>query len=79
MMHIRGHPSDYDRWAKVTNDERWKYENLVPYFVRSENFCEKCVNSTQIPQQNNDCTCHCVISIKSQYRPNLIFSQQVYL
>jgi len=35
MIYIRGHPSDYDRWAKLGN-EGWGYEELLPYFKRAE-------------------------------------------
>jgi choline dehydrogenase len=35
MMHIRGHPSDYDRWAAGGADG-WSYADCVPYFERLE-------------------------------------------
>lgn len=38
MMYARGHPEDYNNWAKITGDNRWKYENVLPYFKKSENF-----------------------------------------
>lgn len=37
MMYIRGHPWDYDRWERLGN-EGWSYENLLPYFIRFEDF-----------------------------------------
>lgn len=37
MIYIRGHASDYDHWASLGN-EGWGYEDVLPYFKRSENF-----------------------------------------
>jgi len=34
----RGHPLDFDAWAELTNDSSWKYENILQYFKKSENF-----------------------------------------
>ena len=34
----RGPASDYDRWAKLTNDPSWSYESLLPLFRKSEGF-----------------------------------------
>jgi len=31
MMHIRGHPSDYDNWA-YNGCPGWRYEDCLPYF-----------------------------------------------
>ncbi|WP_321916100.1 MULTISPECIES: choline dehydrogenase [unclassified Paraburkholderia] len=36
MVYIRGHRSDYDHWAALGN-HGWSYEDLLPYFIRSEN------------------------------------------
>lgn len=41
-MYARGHPEDYNSWAKFTGDNRWNYENVLPYFKKSENF--ECVD-----------------------------------
>ncbi len=35
MMHIRGHPSDYDGWAAM-GCTGWSYEECLPYFQRLE-------------------------------------------
>jgi choline dehydrogenase-like flavoprotein len=37
MCYIRGVPDDYDRWAQQIGDERWNWQNTLPYFKRSEN------------------------------------------
>ena len=29
---IRGAPGDYDRWAEMTGDDRWSWEQCLPYF-----------------------------------------------
>ncbi|HYX63980.1 MAG TPA: GMC family oxidoreductase N-terminal domain-containing protein [Burkholderiales bacterium] len=36
MLYVRGHPSDYDRWAALGN-RGWSYAEVLPYFKRSEN------------------------------------------
>ncbi len=36
MMHIRGHPSDYDNWA-YNGCPGWGYQDVLPYFQKLEN------------------------------------------
>jgi choline dehydrogenase len=36
MMHIRGHPSDYDGWA-AGGATGWSYKDCLPYFQKLEN------------------------------------------
>ena len=36
MCYIRGQASDYDRWAKLTGSEKFSYENVLPYFKKSQ-------------------------------------------
>lgn len=48
MIFIRGHPSDYERWSKVVKDDRWKYENILPYFLRMEGLCTDCEYSNGV-------------------------------
>lgn len=36
MCYIRGVPEDYDAWARDTGDGRWSWEQVLPWFRRSE-------------------------------------------
>jgi choline dehydrogenase len=36
MCYMRGDPRDYDDWARMTGDERWSWQNVLPLFKRSE-------------------------------------------
>jgi choline dehydrogenase len=36
MLCTRGHPSDYDAWARLGN-AGWSFKDVLPYFKRSEN------------------------------------------
>ena len=36
MCYIRGQASDYDRWAELTGDEKFSYQNVLPYFKKSQ-------------------------------------------
>lgn len=38
MLYSRGDKLDYDRWANLLNYSSWNYENVLPYFKKSENF-----------------------------------------
>ncbi|CAG7642663.1 unnamed protein product [Allacma fusca] len=38
MVHTRGHPQDFNRWAEITNDPSWSYEGVLPYFKRAEDY-----------------------------------------
>ena len=37
MMHIRGHPSDFDRWAHG-GCPGWSYRDVLPYFQKLEDY-----------------------------------------
>src|SRR4029079_10855094 len=36
MVYVRGHPWDYDRWARTPGLESWAYANVLPYFKKAE-------------------------------------------
>ena len=36
MMHIRGHPEDYNNWA-YNGNPGWAYKDVLPYFKKMEN------------------------------------------
>lgn len=38
MAHMRGCRADFDRWVDATGDDRWSWEALLPFFIRSETF-----------------------------------------
>jgi choline dehydrogenase len=38
MIYIRGHRSNYDEWRDLGN-AGWGYDDVLPYFKRSENWC----------------------------------------
>ena len=44
---IRGEKLDYDQWAAEVGDSRWNYENLLPYFRRSEHHFDPDADPTQ--------------------------------
>ncbi|MDB5796855.1 MAG: choline dehydrogenase [Paucimonas sp.] len=38
MIYMRGQQPDYDRWAEVTGDASWRWENVLPVFRQSEDY-----------------------------------------
>ena len=36
MLYVRGARSDYDGWARLLGDDRWSYDNILPYFKKAE-------------------------------------------
>ena len=36
MIYMRGQSRDYDQWARITGDARWRWDFCVPYFKRHE-------------------------------------------
>lgn len=38
MIYMRGQHADYDRWADVTGDQRWRWDHVLPLFMRTEDY-----------------------------------------
>jgi choline dehydrogenase len=36
MIYMRGQRNDYDRWAEVTGDDSWRWDQILPIFKQSE-------------------------------------------
>ncbi|MDZ7749622.1 MAG: GMC family oxidoreductase N-terminal domain-containing protein [Halofilum sp. (in: g-proteobacteria)] len=36
MLYLRGQARDYDEWARLTGDDGWAWDNVLPVFRRSE-------------------------------------------
>ncbi|ABM56690.1 GMC family oxidoreductase [Verminephrobacter eiseniae] len=36
MIYMRGQARDYEQWAALTGDTRWRWEQVLPYFRRHE-------------------------------------------
>jgi choline dehydrogenase-like flavoprotein len=36
MCYVRGVPADYDSWADATGDARWSWQQVLPWFLHSE-------------------------------------------
>ena len=36
MLHVRGHPSDFDTWAKESGDPGWSYQEVRRLFDKAE-------------------------------------------
>ncbi|XP_075975216.1 ecdysone oxidase-like [Anticarsia gemmatalis] len=35
MIYHKGQPQDFNSWAEVVKDDTWKWENVLPYFLKS--------------------------------------------
>jgi choline dehydrogenase len=38
MIYMRGQSRDYDGWAQLTGDDAWKWDNVLPYFRKHEDY-----------------------------------------
>ena len=38
MIYMRGQYADYDRWADATGDDRWRWDKVLPLFLRTEDY-----------------------------------------
>jgi len=44
MLYVRGQPLDYDTWGQLGN-RGWSYEQVLPYFKKSEHYERECDDS----------------------------------
>lgn len=35
LLFSEGHYRDYDHWAKITGDETWNWDRVLPYFIKA--------------------------------------------
>lgn len=49
MMYVRGNQEDYNTWAKMGNPG-WSYNEVLPYFKKSENNGDQDVGGKYIIQ-----------------------------
>ncbi len=38
MIYQRGQAQDYDRWAELTGDDSWRWDQILPLFKKSEDY-----------------------------------------
>ncbi|KAF5510600.1 Dehydrogenase patE [Colletotrichum siamense] len=57
MIFDRGMPSNYDSWAALGN-EGWGFENLLPYFKKSETFAAATPEHASLYGLTHDPACH---------------------
>lgn len=38
MIYMRGQQADYDTWANILQDKSWNWENILPFFLKQENY-----------------------------------------
>ena len=38
MIYMRGQSRDYDQWAQATQDAGWRWDNVLPYFKKHEDY-----------------------------------------
>lgn len=51
LIYIRGHRKDYDNWERLGNTG-WSYDNVLPYFKKSENIGIKEMDSSKYHGHN---------------------------
>lgn len=40
MIYQRGQAQDYDRWAELTGDDSWRWDQVLPLFKKSQDYAE---------------------------------------
>ncbi|ODM86851.1 Glucose dehydrogenase [FAD, quinone] [Orchesella cincta] len=56
MIYMRGNPKDFDRWANISGDSRWRYSNVKKYFKKMENYHGIYKNDTKWHGKNGPLT-----------------------
>ena len=41
MVYTRGANDEYDRWANLTGDDGWKWENVEQFYLKVEHVSRK--------------------------------------
>ncbi|CAH1642396.1 unnamed protein product [Spodoptera littoralis] len=41
LIYVQPHADDLNEWAKILNDPKWNYENMLPYIKRPENLVDE--------------------------------------
>ena len=49
LFYVRGDPRDFNYWQEQFGLEGWGYEDILPYFLRAENYQEKYINRQSHP------------------------------
>ncbi|KAE8739249.1 Glucose dehydrogenase-like, partial [Frankliniella occidentalis] len=44
MVYVRGSDVDFDEWAKLTGDQQWSYQGVLPYFKKAEDNLDPAIN-----------------------------------
>lgn len=40
LMYVRGNTNDYNKWSALLDDSSWNYQQLFPYFLKTERFIQ---------------------------------------
>lgn len=70
LVYNRGLASDYDHWQSLGN-EGWGYQDVLPYFRRSENRVARLTRPDDYTEQQNGSSNADESSVNSQYRGSL--------
>lgn len=50
MIYTRGNRADYDRWRDEYGAKGWGFDEVLPYFVRSEGNTARCCSVRVSPR-----------------------------
>lgn len=73
MVYLRGHPRDYDHWANVTGDNRWSYNNVLPFFLKSEDYCFQCENNPNDVIERESTDSIAIETLNASIHPYIIY------